>query len=404
MGFSFFDWLFGVGEKKEATKSVTVDGVVFNDLLNEYMVRELAFNTCVDMIANAIGKCEFKTYQNRKEVKEREYYLWNIEPNTNQNSTAFIHKLIYQLYRNNEALIISTKKRDGTEMLVVADAFVTPEEYPQKMQEYTGVVVGQVEYNKTFKENEVIHLVLNNKDIKPVLDGLYGSYIKLVQAAMKNYSWASGKHLKAHVNQIAQGGTVDANGNEQDWNAVFTEMLNKQVKPFLQGENGVLPEFDGYQYTDIGGNPDANRTTRDIRALVDDIFDFTARAFCIPPVLLFGDVAGTQDAMTRWLTTCIDPLRDQLQEEITRKRYGYENWVKGTYIAIDTSAIIHFDMFSNAQNIEKLIGSGAYTINDILIATGREEINEAWANKHFMTLNISGIEEVTRSIDGKGGE
>src|SRR5699024_8447667 len=110
----------------------------------------------------------------------------------------------------------------------------------------------------------------------------------------------------------------------------------------------------------------ASRTTRDIRSLADDIFDFTSRAFQIPPVLLFGDVAGTQDAMTRWLTTCIDPLCDQLQEEINRKRYGKEAYLRGDYLQIDTSTIIHFDMFQNAGNVEKLIGSGAFSINDVL--------------------------------------
>jgi hypothetical protein len=138
--------------------------------------------------------------------------------------------------------------------------------------------------------------------------------------------------------------------------------------------------------------------------LVDDIFDFTARAFCIPPVLLFGDVAGTQDAMQRWLTTCIDPLCDQIQEEIIRKRYGFEEWKKGNFIQVDTSNILHFDIFGNAANIEKLVGSGAFSINDVLKATGQSEIAEDWANQHFLTKNIGKVEDVASAIDGKGGE
>ena len=211
---------------------------------------------------------------------------------------------------------------------------------------------------------------------------------------MQNYKWANGKHWKVHVNQIAQANT----SFEQN----FTDMINKQVKPFLQSENGVLPEFDGYQFEDIGGKSDTNRTTRDIRALVDDIFDFTARAFGIPPVLLLGDIAGTKDAMERWLTTCIDPLCDQIQEEIVRKRYGYQLWKKGDFLKIDTSAMLHFDLFGNATNIEKLIGSGAFSINDVLRASGQTEIHEEWANTHYMTLNISNMENVTKDL--KGGE
>ena len=155
----------------------------------------------------------------------------------------------------------------------------------------------------------------------------------------------------------------------------------------------------------MGGNPDTQRSTRDIRSMVDDIFAFTANAFGIPPVLLLGDVAGTQDAMNRWLTTCIDPLCDLLQEEITRKRYGFEKWKRGNYLRIDTTTIIHFDMFANAANIEKLIGSGAYSINDVRAAAGQDEIDEDWAKKHFLTLNISTIENAawTAENETEGG-
>ncbi|MDD3393791.1 MAG: phage portal protein [Anaerotignum sp.] len=392
MAISFINWIAG----KFGTTKTDATYVEMMAALQEYRIRELAFNTCISMIANAVGKCEFKTYKNGKEDKGMEYYLWNVEPNVNQNSTVFLHKLIYRLYSDNEALIISTKHRDGRELLVVADSFEKPVEYPQKMQEYKGVVVGDVSYDKTFKESDVIHLKLNHADMKLVLDALNQSYAQLVAVATQNYTWANGKHYKVHVGQIAQ--------NDDDWQTNFAEMLKRQVKPFLEDANGVLPEFDGYQYEDIGGKPDAQRSTRDIRALVDDIFDFTARGFCIPPVLLFGDVAGTQDAMQRWLTTCIDPLCDQIQEEIIRKRCGYDEWKKGTHIRIDTSAILHFDIFGNAANIEKLVGSGAFSINDILKATGQSEIAEEWASQHFLTKNIGVIEDVANAIDGKGGE
>ena len=394
MGIKFLDWLIGRRETSSGNTEVSCQELY--DALEEYRIREIAFKTCVSMIANAVGKCEFKTYIGNKERKGEECYLWNFEPNTNQNSTAFLHKLIYRLYEDGEALVISTKRRDGKEMLAVADSYQKPLEYPAKMQEYDGVVVGEVQYSKTFKESEVLHFRLQEKNIKPVLDAMYQSYNRLIVASMKNYEWANGKHMKVHVNQIASA--------DKDFQEKFREMMERQVKPFMESKNAVLPEFEGYQYENMGGSADANRTTRDIRSLVDDIFDFTARAFCIPPVLLFGDVAGTQDAMQRWLTTCIDPLCDQLQEEIVRKRYGFERWAKGDFLKIDTTTILHVDMFANADKIEKLIGSAVYSINDVITALGGVEIMEDWANEHYMTLNISKIDDVAQAVDGKGGE
>lgn len=394
LSISIKQWLLNKLDIQRNKKNADISYHVLFDLMEDYRIRELAFHTCVSLIANALGKCEFKTYRNYEEIKEKEYWLWNFEPNTNQNSTAFLHKMVYKLYTENEALVIAIKKENGQEILVVVDSFQKPLEYPTKIQEYTNVVVGEVTFQKIFFENEVLHFKLQQKNIKPILDGLYQSYYQLVSSAMQNYKWANGKHWKVHVNQIAQANT----SFEQN----FTDMINKQVKPFLQSENGVLPEFDGYQFEDIGGKSDTNRTTRDIRALVDDIFDFTARAFGIPPVLLLGDIAGTKDAMERWLTTCIDPLCDQIQEEIVRKRYGYQLWKKGDFLKIDTSAMLHFDLFGNATNIEKLIGSGAFSINDVLRASGQTEIHEEWANTHYMTLNISNMENVTKDL--KRGE
>ncbi len=399
MGINFKRWLLS---KIGISGSMEVSSLELQQALEEYRIRELAFHTCVCMIANAVGKCTFKTYKNHKESRDAEHYLWNIEPNPNQNSTVFLHKLIYQLYKENEVLVIGSKGKGGKESLAVADSFTKPLEYPWKEQEYQDVVVGEVSYRKIFLESEVLHLRLNHQDIKPVLDGLYQSYVKLVQAAMKNYEWGSGKHYKVHVGQIAQAGKVGEDG--KDWNTRFSEMLSDQVKPFLTSENGVLPEFEGYKYEDIGGSPDVQRSTRDIRALVDDIFEFTARGFLIPPVLIFGGVADTKDAMTRWLTTCIDPLCDQLSEEINRKRYGFQEWKSGNYLQIDTSAILHFDLFGNAANIEKLIGSAAFSINDVLQAAGMPRINEPWADQHFVTKNFETMDGAMRAIDGKGGE
>ena len=394
MGISIRDWIVSKLSPAPVKGCGDITCTELWEAVQEYRLRELAFHVCVNTIANAVGKCEFKTFRNGQPIRENEYYLWNVEPNINQNSTAFLHKLIYKLYSDNEALVIATKHRSGAEMLVVADSFEPPQVYPAKMNEYKGVVVGEVSYQKTFRENEVLHFRLNAVNVKPVLEAMTQSFNSILALAIKNYSWGSGKHMKVHINQTEQSNPEFAQN--------FRKMINEQIKPFFDSDSALLPEFDGYDYSEFPTNATgtaASRTTRDIRSLADDIFDFTARAFQIPPVLLFGDVAGTQDAMTRWLTTCIDPLCDQIQEEINRKRYGKDLYLRGNYVLVDTSTIIHFDMFQNASNVEKLIGSGAFSINDVLAAANQPRINEPWANAHWLTLNISPIDQAARTVE-----
>lgn len=100
-----------------------------------------------------------------------------------------------------------------------------------------------------------------------------------------------------------------------------------------------------------------------------------------------------------FLTYVIDPLCDQLGEEITRKRYGFDEWKKGNFLRVDSSSIIHFDLFAQAANVEKLVGSGAFTINDVRRAANQASINEPWADEHYMTLNISTMNGQTNKLN-----
>lgn len=372
--------------------------VCVQELMNagtEYQIRELAFRTCVEMIANAIGRCDFRTYENGKEVRGLDHYLWNYEPNVNQNSSMFWHKVIGLLYLKNEALIVPVKRYGETEYrFVAADDWQVPEPRVTRQNEYTGVMVDQFQFNKTFREEDVIHLRLNHENVKPVVDGLFASYGWLISAAMNNYVWANGQHWKVSVNQIA--------GGREGWAEEFQKMVEDQIRPFLNAQSAVLPEMDGYKYELVGKTTEAAHDAQYIKNLVQDVFDFTANAFLIPPVLLRGQVEGIADAQRRFLTNCVDPLADQIGEEITRKRYGYDGWRKGWYLKVDTSAIAHFDLFANAANVEKLIGSG-YSYNELQRAAGGREIDEPWAEEHFLTRNFARAEELLKGDENENG-
>ena len=392
-GLNFFRWLMGDDSKPRAPVEVTCRELF--EAAQEYQIRELSFWTCVNMVANALGRCEFKTFQGGEEVRGREYYIWNISPNVNQNSSTFLHKLVAKLYEHNEALVVTALPRGDLQALVVADSWEQPENWPSRQNEYRGVTVGDYQYQYPVDEKDALHLRLNQVNMRPIINGLYASYYRMISAAMQAYAWGNGQHWKVHVSQLAQG---DPNFTEN-----FQAMITDQLKTFLSSSGAVLPEFDGYEYTSIGGTGGPAGDTRDIRQMIEDIFDFTARGFLIPSVLVNGSVEGTEDANKRFLTNCLDPLADQLQEEINRKRYGYEAWSRGDYLHIDTSTIIHFDLFENAANIEKLVGSGAYTINDVRRAANQTPIRETWADEHFMTLNISPMDETTRNISTQEG-
>lgn len=359
----------------------------------ELQVRELCFWICVNMVAAALGRCEFRTFRKNKEVREENYYLWNIEPNINQNSTAFLHKLVARLYLDNEVLIVDPGDLGGRThgKLVIADSWETSEPDPVKETQYKEITVDDVTFKRTLRERDVLHLTLNHVNVRPVISAMCDAYERLMRAVMQSKEWGLGKHIKVHVGQVAQG--------EDGWEERFAATLQKQIRPFIENPNAVLPEFDGYEYSLLGEKETGD--TRDFKALTEDIFDFTARGLLMPAVLVNGKVEATADANTRFLTWCVDPLCDQLQEEINRKRYGYDGWRRGDYVRVDSSAIVHFDIFANAANVEKLVGSGAYTVNNVLRAANQPTIEEPWADQHFLTRNIATMDEAARNMDAQ---
>ena len=98
------------------------------------------------------------------------------------------------------------------------------------------------------------------------------------------------------------------------------------------------------------------------------------------------------------LTFCIDPLARMLEKEINRKRNGMAGFISGNYLKIDTMAVKHIDIFDIATPIDKLISSGVFTINGILRTIGEPEINEDWANEHFITKNYSTIQDLLNDL------
>lgn len=362
------------------------------DIILEYQYKKLAVETCIDLIANAISTCEFQTFEKGLQVRKNNYYLFNVSPNQNQNSSEFLHKLVHHLCYDNECLVIM---QDG--MLYVADDYETVE-YAMKENYYKNVQVGEFTFNKIFKESEVLHFKLSDENIRKVIDLLYESYGKILSSAMGIYKRANakrflvkGKFLKSH--------------NEKEQEAA-NELFNRQFKAWLEadkagammhiGENIALEDMSG---NGKGGNPVAN--SRDIRALVDDIFDFTALGFHVPKALLKGDLADIEKQVDSFLMFCIKPIANLLNAEFNRKIFRKEEYLERSYIKVDTSKIKILDIVNLATAADKFFAIGVNSINDNLELLGREPLNEVWANKRFVTKNYQMVEDVDKL---EGGE
>lgn len=379
----FLGWLRS-GKRTEGTSSRSI-GTKSSDILGltglicdageEFAVREVVFSACVNMVANYLAKAEMRYFRDDQEERSGEYWIWNVSPNRNQNASEFWHELADRLFRENEILIIDEPYGDG---IVLAEAFIRDDAKP-------ATVFRDVIYRDTrqamLREGQVMHLQLNNRDIAAITQSMENSFVRLISAAVNNYVFNAGQHWKAIVDDIAP--------NEDERIEALQQIIEQQIKPFLSSENGVLPQTSGYQYEQIGsgakGNSGANK---DVAELINQVWEQTAMAFGIPPVLIQGKVADDKNAMTRFLSGPIDTLARQIEQEANRKRIKMDRYMAGERLVLDTSNMVHFDIMENASNLQALIGSAVYSVNDILRSIGKATIREAWADKHYLTLNI----------------
>lgn len=380
MALHFFKWLFG---RQQEAQTVTAEE--FFDLLADCYIRDLAFQACANLTANAVSKCELKTYRGGKETKGPEYYLWNLSPNQNQNSTAFWHKVIHTMYRDRAALVVENGGR-----LYVADAW-NRRAYALYDDVFSQVSVGDFTFNRTFTASEVLFFELTAENMRQIIDGLYQSYGKLIAYGMKGYQRSRGEKGTLELDTPASGDTM--------FKATFDEIKNSGFRKFAEAENAVMPLPRGMRYTSLGSKTYNADTTRDIRAMIDDVTDFTARGFGIPPCLLNGSVQDVADATDQFLTFCVDPLTDNLAEEINRKRNGLQGLLQGDYVQFDTNRIKHIDLLDNAANIDKLVSSGVECINDIRALLGQPLIDEPWAWQHFITKNYSTVADLLAALE-----
>lgn len=382
MAFSFFN-IF-----RRGGQTVTREVVDCCEMLNpdglELQFREAAFWTCVNLIANAIGKCEVKEFRGGKLERGPEWYLWNVQPNKNQNASAFWHKLISKAYSEGDALIVPEPYGTG---IVVADGFDIDDSKP--VYSYTSILVGKRKIAR-LTEAEVMYIRPNWKNIEPLIRKMSDSFLRLMASSMQNYLFNGGQHWKVHVDQILTG--------DDEWRDSFARMMEKQIKPFLNSASAILPEMDGYKYEQISGSSSSVKSD-EVRALIASIWAETSRAFLIPSALIAGNQQDTTVANRQFLTDVIDPIARLIEQEANRKRFTMDEYLRGDKITVDTSAIVHFDVFANAANVEKIVGSGLMSVNELRAMIGDAAIAEEWADRHFMTLNIGSAEGQTEGGD-----
>lgn len=378
----FLKDMFGTKSTIDITEQINSECTVL-------AVKAFSIEMAINLISGLIAKSEFRTFINNKETKGNEYYLWNVAPNRNQNSTEFIDKLVHKLLLENEVLIVESD--DG--QLLIADSF-GHEEFALYDDKFTSVTVRDYTFNRTFYMSDVIYIKLHDNNMTAILNELANGYTELMNMAIDKYKREGGRKGTINMDTIKKG--------DEKAQARIQKLFEKDFKEYFKAENAVLPLYKGEEYTEqnSSGNQKTTSGMQNIIALLDRELESVARAYKIPPAILKGNIADVEQSTDNLLTFCIDPLVNLIQTAINKSKYGKEV-LKGSFVRIDTTSIKHIDVFSIADKIDKLISDGVYSVNEIREKINDTLLNTDWSDKHYMTKNYT---EIDKLDDAGGGD
>ncbi len=373
---------------KTLTTKIDLDTVV-NEIANEIYIKELAINCAINILAKLMTSVQIKTYENNKEIKKHMYYLFNVE--FNQNTTAsegwydFFFKLIYE----QEVLVIYENQN-----LYVADSF---DKYDRVFYDtyFKNVTIDDLTLTrKTYYMEDVLYLKLNNKKIKDLIDGLYLSYGKLINAASNSYRKSKGTRGKYKI--------------PMNWSQKYKDQvalqkaIREKFKTYFSADNAVLPIEEGFEFIETENSNNRKTTSSsEIKELIDEAFNIVAIAFNMPVGILKGDISQNKEIIKSLLTINIKPYAKMLQDELNRKFYGEQEYLKGNRVRVDITNVQYINLLENANAIDVLFRDG-FSHNEIMDRLDEELLDEDWANMHFVTKNYMTVQEMIKQ--GKGGE
>ena len=348
-----------------------------------------ALFSVVHLIAGILSGCEFRVFRRGIELHGAEWAALNVKPSRNQNAAAWKRELIARLLLSGEVLCIELPDHQR----LIAESFNKTED-AIKGDIFTDIQRADATINRQYRITDVLYLQSPVNARAVWLQNCMMMYERLMTSAAKRFRKAGGEKGILKISAIAQG--------KQGFEERFEKMQNQYFKNYFESSNAVLPLFDGFEFVPQNSSGGSGTYTNDltsIKTLADEAISRAAQVFGVPPSYMRGDAAGIRDAQGALLTNCIKPLAEMLSEELTGKLYTIGEIADGCKITVDTGSILHHDLISDSDGIDKLIGAG-FTLNEVFAALGQPKSEEAGCNTRFITKNYGTLADAMEGGEG----
>ena len=380
---SIFDRILGRNEAIE----FSYDLDLIRETSHKAYIKKWALDTCINHIARTISQTKFEIIDgDNKDTSSTTHYKLNVRLNTDESAATFWQKVIRKLIYDNEVLIVVTDTKD----LIIADDFVR-EEYALYDDIFDHIVVGEFEFERSFRMSEVIYLEYNNEPITNMLYGLFSDYGdvfgRLIRSNLMN-------------NQIRATLEMDANTviNQQTQENI-QNFINKAYDAFSTNDVAIVPVQKGYNYIEhTNDNTSSKSQIEEMAKVPNQLLSYVARNLGIPLGLINGDTADIEAMTDNYMKFCIKPIIEKITDELNAKLFserGYKEGKRIKAISIDQKGPLEV-----SEAIDKLIASGSFNRDEIRVLTGFEPIGSEEMQKFIITKNYQTVDEASTSNEG----
>lgn len=367
---SIFDRILGRNEAIE----FSYDLDLIRETSHKAYIKKWALDTCINHIARTISQTKFEIIDgDSKDTSSTTHYKLNVRPNTDESAATFWQKVIRKLIYDNEVLIVVTDTKD----LIIADDFVR-EEYALYDDIFDHIVVGEFEFERSFRMSEVIYLEYNNEPITNMLYGLFSDYGdvfgRLIRSNLMN-------------NQIRATLEMDANTviNQQTQENI-QNFINKAYDAFSTNDVAIVPVQKGYNYTEhTNDNTSSKSQIEEMAKVPNQLLSYVASNLGIPLPLLDGSVADIEAMTENYMKFCINNFIEKIVDELNAKLFSERGYKEGKRIkAITIGAKTPIE---KAEAIDKLVASGSFTPNEVRDMFNYPHIEDEEMDKVMVTKN-----------------
>lgn len=381
---SIFDRIMGRNEAIE----FSYDFELLHETSQKAYIKKWALDTCINHIARTISQTKFEIIDSEgKDTSSTTHYKLNVRPNTDESAATFWQKVIRKLIYDNEVLIVVTDSKD----LIIADDFVR-EEYALYDDIFDHIIVGEFEFERSFRMSEVIYLEYNNESITNMLMGLFSDYGDIF-----------GRMIKSNLmnNQIRATLAMDTSVSmNQESQQKIQSFINKAYESFDKNDIAIVPLQKGYEYKEHSSNNGAKTSSQieDMAKVPNQLLSYVARNLGIPVGLINGDTADIEAMTDNYMKFCIKPIIEKITDELNAKLFSERGYKKGKRIkaiSIDQKGPLEV-----SEAVDKLIASGSFNRDEIRVLTGFEPIGSEEMQKFIITKNYQTVDEETTGDEG----